>query len=166
MVAVLGVTGAMTRGSEWYRDRWFRSRCREVAVHFDDWLVDGVPLRRLVSSRRGGEVVEQMTLLDHERQNPEETMRYLARLSGHGEAAFADGRIPLLVCQMCWDLGCGAVSAELIMAGDLVRWERLGYQDNYQDLEGGIEPELALAFDRAQYFAVMDSVRLRFGRAG
>lgn len=92
MVAVLGVTGAMTRGSEWYRDRWFRSRCREVAVHFDDWLVDGVPLRRLVSSRRGGEVVEQMTLLDHERQNPEETMRYLARLSGHGEPAFEDGR--------------------------------------------------------------------------
>lgn len=70
MIAVLGVTGAMTRGLEWYRDRWFRSRCREVAVHFDDWLVDGVLLRRLVSSRRGGEVVEQMTLLDYERQTP------------------------------------------------------------------------------------------------
>jgi len=37
-------------------------------------------------------------------------------------------RVMLFVCPVCGDLGCGAITVEIVRDGDLVVWSRFGHQ--------------------------------------
>jgi hypothetical protein len=44
---------------------------------------------------------------------------------------FLDGRVAILVCEECSDLGCGAYSARIERDGAFVYWRDIGYQNSY-----------------------------------
>lgn len=47
-------------------------------------------------------------------------------------SSLPSGRQPLLVCNLCADLGCGVVSARIEMDGDLLIWSEIG-SENFDD---------------------------------
>lgn len=69
---------------------------------------------------------------------------------------FDDGRAAILFCPVCADLGCGAVSAEVVLGGTTAEWRTIAYQDGADGRIGTEEvPAFTLVFDRTQYEAVV-----------
>jgi hypothetical protein len=98
---------------------------------FFDFLVDGVSLQDECAARGcdeigclgwGGEA-----LLAQDR----------ARLQGEATGDFSDGRVSILVCAECGDLGCGAVSVRIRRDGQTIFWDDAGWQN---DDEAGWRP--------------------------
>ena len=68
----------------------------------------------------------------------------------------ASGRVPLFVCPVCGDLGCGAITAAVEWTADTVVWRDLRWEVNYETDEDDDEDLVfagPLIFDRAQYEA-------------
>ena len=73
----------------------------------------------------------------------------VAELLGDQASELESGRIPVLVCQLCGDFGCGAFAVRILREGDRVRWTDWAYENWYeppQPLEWG-----DFLFDRQSY---------------
>lgn len=103
---------------------------------------------------------EEITWLmdDHASEAVEQIDRLLGRLP----TDFGDGRVALLLCPICFGLGCGAVSAELIETESTVAWRDLGWQTDLEDGYLPFEPALSIAFDRDQYQSTLVQLRARY----
>ncbi len=62
----------------------------------------------------------------------QEREKSVRRLLGEEPADFPDNRRSLLVCPLCGDIGCGAVSIILHLSDQTVVWQDFGYQNNYE----------------------------------
>ncbi len=92
---------------------------------------------------------------------PREAASALRQLAGV-EARSADwplepGRLPLYVCTMCADLGCGAVTVEVLHQGDVVSWRDLRVEDGHTDQSEMIDLSALgpMTFDAEHYRAVL-----------
>lgn len=114
---------------------------------FLDWTIDGVALRTLVP------VQEQTPLfLDGDKAWREAAVRTLCRLLGHLPGDFDDGRVALLVCPLCGDLGCGGYSVEVVFGQDVVEWRAFGWQTDYEPFDDPEEYRFTGAsFERKAY---------------
>ncbi|MER7864394.1 hypothetical protein DMC64_10530 [Amycolatopsis sp. WAC 04197] len=113
---------------------------------FLDWTIDGVALRSMVPA-------EQRTPLflddDRWRGAAVETLR---RLLGRLPGDFDDGRVALLMCPLCGDLGCGAYSVEVVFGDDVVEWRAFGWQTDYEPFDDPEEYRFTGArFERTAY---------------
>ena len=101
---------------------------------FADWTVDGVPLRDLVRLQGGGRhptVLGPPSDVTYLVEGSDEAVPQIERLLGHAPADFPDGRVALLVCAFDWDLGCGALSAQVEVTPEIVLWRNLGWQADH-----------------------------------
>jgi hypothetical protein len=134
-----------------------------------DWTIDGQPLRDLVATVSDGPVTEISPLSDH--FGPEAAADALLMLLGRMPGEFADGRVPLLVCSIDGDLGCGGFSARLVMGEDAVEWRDVGWEYDGPCDEAGadsvqaLDPPLDLLFDRAQYVELLTDLLRQQARA-
>lgn len=129
----LGVTPALTR--------WNEGESR-----FLDWTIDGVPLRELVPMQ------EQTPLFLDDAKWRGTAIETLSRLLGRLPGDFADGRVALLMCPLCGDLGCGGYSVEVVFGDGWVDWRAFGWQCDYEPFEPEQEFSFAGArFDRTAY---------------
>lgn len=124
---------------------------------FQDWLVDGVPLRQVVAQHSGwpedaGLPAEQ-TPFQSDDFWPELAVSSLRSLLGELAEELPNGRAVLLRCRVCADVSCGAVTAELVLHGDMVEWRDVGWQSD-EDFDGLPTP-LTLRFHRAPYEALL-----------
>ena len=120
---------------------------RRPESHFLDLVVDGVPLREAVPL-----AADMVTELNRPwLPFVAESVDVLLGRRPHGE--LAPGRVSLLMCQVCGDLGCGALTARLDVGVDEVRWTDWKWEDwdEPRSVEGGPGE---LRFDRSQYEAV------------
>lgn len=113
---------------------------------FLDWTIDGVALRSMVPA-------EQRTPLflddDRWRESAVETLR---RLLGRLPGDFDDGRVALLMCPLCGDLGCGAYSVEVVFGDEVVEWRAFGWQTDYEPFDDPEEYRFTGArFERTAY---------------
>ncbi|MBI1758456.1 MAG: hypothetical protein HYR62_04425 [Actinobacteria bacterium] len=100
---------------------------------------------------------------------PELALASLRRLLGDEPGEFDDGRVALLVCPICADLSCRALSARLILTADCVEWRDLGWQSDYEPFtptESGFDPPLHLRFDRTSYTTLLGRLQGRFMSIG
>src|SRR5690606_13449530 len=69
------------------------------------------------------------------------------------------GRTIIYGCSECGDIGCGAITAEIIDDGDKIIWKDFGYENDYSgfDLEDyrNISP---FVFDKKKYFAEFEKI--------
>ncbi|RSN53686.1 hypothetical protein DMH01_38990 [Amycolatopsis sp. WAC 04182] len=115
-------------------------------ARFLDWTIDGVALRTLVPA-------EQRTslFLDDDRWR-ESAVALLRRLLGRLPGDFDDGRVALLVCPLCGDLGCGGYSVEVVFGDDVVEWRAFGWQTDYEPFDDPEEYRFTGArFERKAY---------------
>ena len=77
-------------------------------------------------------------------------LAWLESMRFEGAGGFPDGRAALLVCQVCGDLECGALSVKVTREATTVRWSDFGWHVPRED---GFEPlDVPLRFE----FAAVD----------
>ncbi len=158
MPCKLGLVQTTTSWTE--TSGFFRSRTREEGYAFEDWTVDGTPLRQLLDSGTLDGLKQETThLTEHSDQD---AVAQIDRLLGHGPPDFEDGRVALLICPIDGDLDCGAITAAIVIEKDTVEWRDLGCQTTY-DLEVELaDPPLTVVFDRPDYERVLLDARARY----
>ncbi|AZI56877.1 hypothetical protein EH165_00525 [Nakamurella antarctica] len=67
----------------------------------------------------------------------------------------AAGRVALLVCGECGDLGCGAVTASIRIDDDTVTWTNFLWEDGYSEPSTVTGPSSAMTFNRSDYEGVL-----------
>lgn len=132
---------------------------RERPVTFLDFLVNGRPLRDLLDVPEDWEEPLQGTTVLRDDWRPTAVTGYLDRLLGVLPGDYDDGRVSLLICPICGDLWCGALSMELIVSPRTVTWHKFGWQGDADDDEPQPFQERSFTFDRAEYEQLLRGLR-------
>jgi hypothetical protein len=156
-VESLGITPAST---SWRSVRRVGRRMEKFteSLDFQDWTINGAALRDLVTRRGDAPVphrpVQEMTWLCEHEPWPAGAVDNLQRLLGQQPGDFPNGRVSVLVCPIDSDLGCAALSVELVMDADTVQWRDLAWQVDYEALDPAedlLEPPQSYRFRRDEY---------------
>lgn len=132
---------------------------QERIVRFQEWAIDGQPLRALI----GATPPQEMTPLSQEDFWPKVAVEHLRQLLGEHPGEFADGRIAMLVCPIDADLGCSTISMRLAADEDTVTWGDFGRQVNYEPFDpDGVMPHLRFRFERSAYEALLQETLAGF----
>ena len=128
-------------------------------IEFLDFFVDGQPLRELLSVPDEMAKPEQETTALRD-DWPHAAVEQLDRLMSLIPGDFSDGRVSLLICPVCGDQACGALTMELTTAADTVTWRRFGWQDGITDEpQPWLFEDQAFRFDRTQYERLLNSLK-------
>jgi hypothetical protein len=128
----------------------------KTARSFLDFTIDGGSLYDRV-----GQSLDLISTLWLDAPFPDVGVKAVQRLLKLTPGDFPNDRVSLYICPECGDLGCGAISAEILFAEDKVIWRDFGYQNNYEsavtrDQYREIGP---FEFERAAYEGVYQLVR-------
>jgi hypothetical protein len=124
-----------------------------------DIVVDGRRLAEHFVGRRGahpGNVVPigwRAADLSVERQT-------LQQLLGLAPSGLSSGRVAVLVCEECGDIGCGALAARIDRRASVVTWTDWAYENGYEpasDLSWPTDPE-SFEFDLKAYEQAFSNV--------
>ncbi|MGY1754299.1 hypothetical protein ACI79H_14360 [Blastococcus sp. SYSU D01042] len=131
---------------------------------FDDWSIDGVPLRTHVAARWAvAEPPSELTRLWPDA--PREAVKGLHALLGTGAPDTSDGRVALLVCPIDQDLACRALTTRVVRDADVVEWQDVGWQVEYEDFVPEADeygPLLSFRFSRPQYETLLRSLLVEY----
>jgi hypothetical protein len=121
---------------------------RSPESHYLDFVIDGASLSSLVQEGAPGLV----TALNRPWLPgvPESVEVLLGRSQ---QPDLDPGRVPLLLCLMCGDLGCGMVTALLDVSETEVVWSSLRWEDGLQDPEPVAAADASFRFERNDYEA-------------
>jgi len=142
---------------------WFRHELVPREFAYLEWTIDGVPLREVVAWPRG-EVPGEVTPIRNGFAAREYEADYLRAILAEQVArewtVMPDGRVPLLVCHVDFDLDCATLTAELARDDHRVEWRDMVWQCAHEplDLTDQEIPVQTLAFDREQYDDVVRSL--------
>jgi hypothetical protein len=131
-------------------------------IEFLDFFVDGQPLRELLTVPAEMAKPEQETTALRD-DWPHAAVEQLDRLMSLIPGDFSDGRVSLLICPVCGDQACGALTMDLTTTADTVTWRRFGWQDGITDEpQPWLFEDQTFTFDRAQYERLLKSLKERY----
>ena len=127
---------------------------------FQDWSVDGVPLRTHVAARWGvAEPPRELTRLWPDA--PEQALHGLRALLGEAPPDMSDGRTALLLCPVDQDVDCRALTTRVVRRADVVEWRDVGWQVDFEDFLPQADeygPLLSFRFGASQYETLLRSL--------
>lgn len=88
-------------------------------------------------------------------------LSWLESLRHQGGGEFPDGRAAVLVCEVCGDLECGALSVRVTRGADTVRWSDFGWQVPRSDGFDSLGVPLSLEFAVEAYDGLLTSLAHR-----
>lgn len=140
----------------------------KTPVMYLDFTIDGDPLFSRLQAHVGGGLDFAGVIQD---SWPIESVAAIERLLGEAPGGLPDGRLSLYTCPECGDLGCGAVTARLNLEDDVVTWQHLGWQADYEDeisalCDGEAFPDLTFTRDSYERVLREQLTRLRPTTAG
>lgn len=110
-----------------------------------DWVVDGRPLDVWVSRWTPRALHSGL---------PTRDSIDLHALLSENASRLDSGRVPLYVCELCADVGCGVLAVRVAGSGDVVTWSDFAWEDGLPE-NSGPDPAYAdvpvIRFDRAAY---------------
>lgn len=125
----------------------------QTPVAYLDFTVDGRRLHEQLNTR-DAEYLDYVGVI--QRAWPIESAKAIERLLGEAPGDLPDGRVSLYVCPECGDLGCGAITACLVVEPEVVIWRALAYQTDYEAEAFPLSSELSdVRFTRTHYEAVL-----------
>ena len=131
-------------------------------IEFLDFFVDGQPLRELLRIPVEMAKPEQETTALRD-DWPRAAVEQLDRLMSFIPGDFSDGRVSLLICPVCGDQACGAMTMDLTTTADAVTWCRFGWQDGITDEpQPWLFEDQTFTFDRTQYERLLNSLKERY----
>jgi hypothetical protein len=90
--------------------------------------VDGVPLAHHFASRTGAHP-SHLSPLGWSSASAGVKARITEQLLAKEPSELESGRVPVLVCEECGDVGCGAYTVLILRDGDTVRWMDWAYEN-------------------------------------
>ncbi len=140
--------------------KFFRRVEKRRAVAFDDWTIDGLPLRDLVAGLGNRPPLER-TFMTDDRADPAFAAESLRALIDEDTRSrdpwvrFSDGRVGLLFCPACGDMDCSTLSAQVLVDDRRVVWQDIAYQVGYQPFSLDDMTPMTLTFEREKYEALI-----------
>lgn len=123
-------------------------------IDYFEILVDGKPLAQHFVGRSGAHPSEISPLgwVTADKSHQVETVEEF--LSGNS-TQLESGRVPVLVCDHCGDIGCGAITVRISRVGDLIKLSDWNRETNYEPPYGLEWPEQPkeFVFDCLKYEA-------------
>lgn len=98
---------------------------------YSEIVIDGVPLARHFIGRKGAHP-SGVSPLGWSPGSPE-ARRRVDELLGESPSELESGRVPVLVCEECGDIGCGAIAVRVIVKADQVTWTDWAWENGYED---------------------------------
>lgn len=138
-------------------------------VQFDDWTVDGRPLRELIPHDRGP-VPGQRTFMRHEDIYRPFAVASLAALLGEDSPTenawvrFDDGRVGVLFCESCGDMDCATLSAAIEFDTETVTWRDIAFQVGYEPFTLDGQLPVTITFGRPDYEGLLRALLERWSR--
>lgn len=120
-----------------------------LSASFDEFQVNRQPLSLFLP------VGDLMGILGW--RGAKEDTRSARQLLGREPSDFPDGRVPLYVCPLCGDLGCGAISVKVSFQDGCVVWSEFGRQALGSELSIMEDPIRDLWFQRETYESTLSS---------
>lgn len=133
---------------------------RERPLSFVDFLVDGRPLRECLNIPDDTACPDHETTALRDDWQPTAAVEYL-EVQGFRPGEFEDGRVALLLCPVCGDVWCGALSMELVLTQRTVTWTNFGWQEGPED-EPELFPDQYFTFHRNEYEQLLQGLRERY----
>jgi hypothetical protein len=121
--------------------------------------VDGRPLAQHFVGR-GGAHPDQVFVLGWSTASRESELEAVEQLLGQRASTLSSARVPVLVCEQCGDLGCGALSVRVARHGSVVTWTDWAYENGYEPAKGLdwlVHPE-PFEFELTEYQGVLADV--------
>ena len=156
VLSSLGTTPAVFSALVEEKVSRFRRKLVPHEFGYLEWTIDGVPLREAVAWPRG-QVAREVTPVGNGYALREYEADYLRAIVGapatRDWTVMPDGRVPLLVCRVDFDLDCATLTAELIRSDHHVEWRDIAWQCGYEplDLSAQQMPVRTMTFHRKQY---------------
>ena len=156
----LGVQWARSPRRE-YRPTGFLRRWTPIDVpasRYLDWTVDGEAIGDWFAAEDDPRFeTTWLNETDRDVKMIEGSLRALLgeRTRWHREVAFDEGRVALLFCAQCGDLGCGAITADVAFTTNTAEWRDIAREDG---AIGGLFPDpppRTVVFERSQYEATI-----------
>jgi hypothetical protein len=137
---------------------WFRGKFVDRRIEYQQWTVEGIRLRELIAAS-DGDLAGAVTPVQNDWAGPGLAVESLRTLLGEQprhdwETAMPDGRVALLYCPSCFDLGCSTLTARLLMGSDVVEWRDIAWQVQHEPFELA-DRLLSLSFERHQYESLL-----------
>lgn len=105
------------------------------------FAINGRPFAELV------EIGDKICVLDLQ---PEMQRAYTKQLLGRAPSVFSSGRVPIYVCSLCADVGCGTISVRVAEVDGSIVWSDFAYEAPWEASPVGWLDE---AWERPFYFA-------------
>jgi hypothetical protein len=140
--------------------KYFRRVETRTAIAFDDWTIDGLPLREFFAGL-GNKPPLERTFMTDDRADASfaaESLRALIDEDTRGSdpwVRFSDGRVGLLFCPACGDMDCSTLSAQILVDDQQVVWRDIAYQVGYQPFSLDEMTPMTLTFERDKYEALI-----------
>ena len=119
-----------------------------------DILIDGKPLLDHLG-RNGDDFISRLGWLP-DVQNNQGIEHLLLQCAPDSPS----GRVILLVCPECADIGCGAYTVRISMDEDTFIWADFAFENNYENEPTAVYPEVGpFVFTREQYMEAISCTR-------
>jgi len=114
--------------------------------------VDGKPLVQHFAGRLGAHP-SQLSPLGWRTAAAEHRAKIVAHFLTEIPSELESGRVPVLVCEMCGDVGCGAFAVRVDLEDGFVRWSDWAFENGYEPAKELTWPTQPgdLFFDREIY---------------
>jgi len=106
-------------------------RVTRGSLTFLEIEVDGIPLAHHFSGRHGSHP-SQLPPLCWSSANVAHRAKVVANFLAEGPSELDSGRVPVLVCEECGDIGCGALAVRVVREGEHIRWTDWAYENGYE----------------------------------
>ncbi|MFZ1409914.1 MAG: hypothetical protein WAS07_00480 [Micropruina sp.] len=130
---------------------------RVAESRFLDWTVNGEALRTKLGWANPPD--DSTNLVSG--WDLETALEWLDGLARSSAGEFPDGRAAILICQLCGDLECGALSTRVTRDEGTVSWSDFGWQTPRVPGFVPLEVSLSYAFAEAEYDGLLASLKAR-----
>lgn len=131
-----------------------RNQIRKHERKYVDFVVSGQPLSEILHTKQS-----DMISMFGWGINTDYEKRVIKEFLKQEPSELETGRTVIYGCSECGDIGCGAITAEIVDQGDMIIWKDFGYENNYSgfDLEDykHISP---FVFDKKEYLSEFEKI--------
>jgi hypothetical protein len=104
--------------------------------------VDGKPLAHHFAGRQGAHP-SRISPLGWCSSSPNHRSKVVHQFLAQTKSELVSGRVPVLVCEDCGDIACGAITVRILRESDRIVWTDWFYENGYEpgcSLEWPIKP--------------------------
>jgi hypothetical protein len=131
-----------------------KNQIRKHERKYVDFIVSGRPLSEVFKTKEN-----DMISMFGWGINTDYEKRTIKEFIKQESSELETGRTVIYGCSECGDIGCGAITAEIIDLGDKIIWKEFGYENNYSvfDLDD-YKHILPFLFDKKEYLEEFEKI--------